>query len=182
MLILIIETSTEKGCLVLAENGTPLASQNLRGGPELSKSLAFEVKNLIGSRTPDLIAVGNGPGSYTGIRVAAAMGKALAYGWQIPLIGFCSLKAFGPKPVLIDARGGGFYALLDQEPVRISPSELPHLTHFSSPHPDLIQKRLPFPAIGQETEPLPSHLAEMIYQQFLEEGITPFELNYASCP
>lgn len=90
MLILIIETSSEKGALILTDKDAPIASQILPGGPALSKCLALEVKNFLGGRIPNLIAVGTGPGSYTGIRVGAALAKGLAYGWGIPLIGFCS--------------------------------------------------------------------------------------------
>lgn len=184
MLILILETSTEKGCLVLARNGIALTSKALGGGPELSKSLALEVKNILNGAIPDLIAVGTGPGSYTGIRVAASLAKALSYGWKAPLIGFCSLKAFGPGPVLVDARMGGFYALIEGKAILISPSDprLGSLPEISSPHPELIQKRLPLGPILHETDPDPKRLAELLYTQFLEEGITPLELTYLSCP
>ena len=112
MLTLIIETSGEKGGLILAKQGQCIASRTLLGGPELSQSLAQEVKDLLAGASPKLIAVGIGPGSYTGIRVGAALAKALAYGWKIPCLGFCSLRAFGLPPILVDARGGGIYALL----------------------------------------------------------------------
>lgn len=62
----------------------------------------------------DSIAVGIGPGSYTGIRVGAATAKALAYAAMRPLIGICSLYAFvpdsdGPFASIIDAKIGGAY-------------------------------------------------------------------------
>lgn len=191
MKILILETSSEKGCLVLAENGKAIASQALPGGPELSKCLALEVEKLKckAALHLDLVAVGTGPGSYTGIRVGAALAKALAYGWNVPLLGFCSLRAFAPKAipscaVLVDARMGGFYALIDQQPTLISPSDpiLQTLSHIASPHPELIKKRLTTSAIWRETEPDPALLAEIVYTQFLEEGTSPIELTYLSSP
>lgn len=93
---LIFETSTEKGLIALSLGGNLIAAKPLAGGPELSKTLALEVKNLLTlhSFQPEFIAVGTGPGSYTGIRVGAALAKSLAFGWNIPLFGFCSLKAF----------------------------------------------------------------------------------------
>lgn len=183
MLTLILETSTEKGLIALADKAEVLASRPLPGGPELSRTLALEVKNLLNGLKPDLIATGTGPGSYTGIRVAAALAKALAYGWNIPLIGFCSLEAFGPAPVLIDARSGGFYALLDQEPTLLSPTDprLHALPLIRSPHPALIQKRLSAPEF-LEMEPSPKRLASLVWSQFLEEGAEPFALNYVSHP
>lgn len=184
MLILILETSTEKGCIALANKETLLAAKSLEGGPELSKNLAMHVKNLLGDQKLDLIAVGSGPGSYTGIRVGAALAKALSYGWKIPLVGFCSLEAFGPAPVLVDARSGGFYALLGNEPELLSPQDqrLQMLKEIRSPHPKQIEKRLLSPALFIETNPDPSRLAKLVWTHFLERGITPLELVYLSHP
>ena len=185
MKILILETSSEKGCLVLAEDGNPIAVKTLPGGPELSKCLASEVAKLKCKAALDLVAVGTGPGSYTGIRVGVALAKALAYGWNVPLLGFCSLKAFAREmAVLVDARMGGFYALIDQKPALLAPDDpsLQTLSHIASPHPELIKKRLRTSAIWQETEPNPEFLAELVYKQFLNEGAAPFELTYLSCP
>lgn len=188
MQILILETSSEKGRLILAENGEPVKVKKLPGGPGLSKCLAMEVKNFL-EGAPDLIAVGTGPGSYTGIRVGAALAKTLSYGWKAPLIGFCSLKGFAPKvdapfAVLVDARMGGFYALIDQKPVLIAPHDplLQGIAHLASPHPELIKKRLTTEAIWHETEPDPELLAQLCFKQFLEEGTSPLELTYLCCP
>jgi len=184
MLILILETSGEKSCLILAENDRPIAFIALPGGPSLSKFLALEVKTLLGPLKPDLIAVGIGPGSYTGIRVGAALAKGLSYGWKVPLMGFCSLKAFGPAPVLVDARSGGFYALLESSAEIVHPLDprLASLPEIRSPHPELIQKRLALGPILTETTPSPDLLAKLIWGQFLEEGASPLELNYLSHP
>lgn len=42
--------------------------------------------------TLDLIAVSNGPGSFTGVRVATNLAKSLAFTKQIPIVSFCSLE------------------------------------------------------------------------------------------
>ena len=62
------------------------------------------------------IAVGIGPGSYTGIRVAVAFAKALSFALSIPLVGVSSLQLFcplndheGPFFSVVDARIGGVY-------------------------------------------------------------------------
>lgn len=182
--MLILETSCEMGCLVLAENERPIRHKALPGGPELSRTLALEVKNLLEETKPDLVAVGVGPGSYTGIRVGAALAKGLSYGWKVPLVGFCSLKAFGPPPVLVDARMGGFYALLEREPCLLSPNDprLADLAEIRSPHPELIRKRLICKAVLHQISPDPGRLAKLVWDQFLEEGAQPLELNYLSHP
>ena len=65
------------------------------------------------------LAVGVGPGSYTGIRVGVAAAYGLAFPKEVPLIGFCSLEGYvsdaqGPFASLIDARMGGSYVLLQE--------------------------------------------------------------------
>ncbi|KLU07337.1 TsaB protein, required for threonylcarbamoyladenosine (t(6)A) formation in tRNA [Rhodopirellula islandica] len=41
---------------------------------------------------PDYIAVADGPGSFTGLRIAAATAKTLAYAWGIPVVTLDSLS------------------------------------------------------------------------------------------
>lgn len=173
MKTLILETSTEKSCLILSKGGKVVDALFLTGGPTLSKRLALEVSLLLekNSFLPQRIAVGQGPGSFTGIRVGAALAKALAFGWKIPLVGFCSLHAFAPATeerfaVLFDAKMGGVYAWTpDNEAALLSIPEaetaLRSMPLIASPHPALIQKRLSLPGTWLETSPDPSLLARM---------------------
>lgn len=197
MRALILETSTEKSCLILARDGKAEKSFLLPGGPELSKVLAREVKNFLKDNPfIDFISVGQGPGSYTGTRVGAALAKGLSFGWKIPLYGFCSLKTFipeknGPFAVLIDAKMGGFYLLLgerSQENINskktllVKPEEvlllLQNCPQIASPHPSLITSRLPTLAV-LETFPNINFLSK---QAFFAENQTPLELTYLSSP
>lgn len=44
-------------------------------------------------KSTDLVAVGVGPGSYTGVRIAVTAGKTMAWTWDKPVIGVSSLEA-----------------------------------------------------------------------------------------
>lgn len=152
MKTLYIETATEKSCIALFD-GAKWIYVPLPSGPELSKVLAQEVDNLLKTRKiqPDRVAVGKGPGSLTGIRVGRALAKALAFGWDVPLVEFCSLKTFipekqGPFAILLDARSGGIYVLLEETLALLTPDQakekVEKIPLLISPHPDLIKKRI----------------------------------------
>lgn len=78
----------------------------------------------------DLLAVAQGPGSFTGLRIGASIFKGLALAWQRPLAGISTLEALArlaPVPglpicPLLDARMGEVYAATfawrDGHPVR----------------------------------------------------------------
>jgi len=162
MKILILETGSQKSFIIFAEDGRLRLTKDLESGPALSRNLAQELDALLlelSWERVDAIYVGQGPGSYTGIRSSAALAKGLAFAWDIPVFGFTSLKAFIPPntgsfAVLLDARMGGVYALLGErkeealyeEAPKLYPlDQLPHLLssikHIVSPSPKEIQKR-----------------------------------------
>lgn len=83
---------------------------------------ARELLGRLGAGFADLdyVAFGRGPGSFTGVRVAAAVAQALAYARVIPVCRISSLAvlAAGAGPglhaICVDARMGRAYAALYQ--------------------------------------------------------------------
>jgi tRNA threonylcarbamoyladenosine biosynthesis protein TsaB len=122
MTILALEFSSSQRSVALARDGRVLAETSEAGGREthafgmIEKVLASA---KIGRAEVECLAVGLGPGSYTGIRVALS----IAQGWQlatgVKLLGIGSVeclvakaqaeKIFGRVNVVIDAQRGEFY-------------------------------------------------------------------------
>lgn len=121
MRILLIDTSTERGIIAYGNQTDIVFVKELPFGPSQSKFLMpylSEALHSLGLSPPmDLIGVGIGPGSYTGIRLGAAVAQSLAYCWKIPLVGVSSLEGFVPSMIspllsyaaILDARIGGVY-------------------------------------------------------------------------
>jgi len=180
---LILEASTEHALLAVS-GGTCL---HLPGGPTLSKSLGAEIKQFLTYAPFERIIVGTGPGSFTGIRVAASMAQALAFGWKIPLFVASSLSAFAPQTeerfaVIIDARSGGLYVQIGFEtPKRLTLAEaseaLADIQLLASPHPAKILTRIPHLSAKtwQETRPNPALL-----EQHASPAPVPLCLDYLS--
>ncbi|NGX57860.1 MAG: tRNA threonylcarbamoyladenosine biosynthesis protein TsaB [Chlamydiae bacterium] len=118
---LLIDTSTEQGIVALFDGEKLLKEVKLPYGLRNSRSLLPELDRLFQEfqkRPQDLsfVAVGVGPGSYTGIRVGVVVAKMIHMTCKIPLVGVCSLKAYVPSKegkftALLDARVAGVYLL-----------------------------------------------------------------------
>ncbi len=121
MLTLALETSTRLGSIALGEGPRLLAESALSVRATHSETVLEEVDRLLsraGAGASDLeaVVVGSGPGSFTGVRIAAALAKGLCYARDLPLYAFSSLRALaasvGRAPVcaLFDARRDEVYA------------------------------------------------------------------------
>ena len=123
MISLILDAATDRGIVGIASDGRVIAQKEFAAAFTNSRLLLPIIDELVKSvgKEPSefaYIACGIGPGSYTGIRVAVAMGKALSFTHHIPLVGFSGLKGFVPLENqegafagVIDARVGGIYCI-----------------------------------------------------------------------
>ena len=91
MNILCIETSTSCCSAAICIDGVAVASkENLAGANHASELPVFVEQLLAEARANqwhlDAVALSQGPGSYTGLRIGTSIAKGLCYGMNIPLI------------------------------------------------------------------------------------------------
>jgi tRNA threonylcarbamoyladenosine biosynthesis protein TsaB len=97
------------------------------GSPRHSTALLGEIERAVemagGWAAVDAIAVGLGPGSFTGIRIAIATARGLGASTRLPVSGVCTLDAVGraigeraggerSRLAVLDARRGEVFAAL----------------------------------------------------------------------
>jgi tRNA threonylcarbamoyladenosine biosynthesis protein TsaB len=123
------DTATEDTAVASTRGGEVLHESliglDADGSPRHSTALLGEVERAAeaagGWGAVDSIAVGVGPGSFTGLRIGVATARALGASLDLPVRGVCTLDAFGralgergPGPVLavLDGRRGEVFAAL----------------------------------------------------------------------
>jgi tRNA threonylcarbamoyladenosine biosynthesis protein TsaB len=153
-----LDTSTAVLGVAVTENGELLHEINASGERNHSVHLLPIIEQAMqasgtGADRIGGVAVGIGPGSYTGTRIAVTAAKTLAWAWNVPVTGVSSLHALawgghhaapaqqpaagedpsgtGPDWIipLIDARRGQAYTALfaadgDNPPVRLAPDAI----------------------------------------------------------
>ena len=95
-LILNIETSTFVCSVAVTEGEKVVFEKASFDGPAHASLLGVFVEEALNflkenNLKLDAVAVSNGPGSYTGLRIGVSMAKGLCFGYGIPLIGIHSL-------------------------------------------------------------------------------------------
>ena len=96
-LILNIDTSIETADVFLAKDGILLMSESNSEPKNHGSFLQFAIQKILSeTNTPlkalDAIAVTNGPGSYTGLRVGMASAKGLCFSLNKPIITISTLE------------------------------------------------------------------------------------------
>ena len=98
MLILAFETTAKAGSVALVENGKLLGENYNNTGLTHSQTLMVMAQDLLkscGKAVTDVtaVAVAEGPGSFTGVRIGVAAAKGFAWGAEIPCFGISTLEA-----------------------------------------------------------------------------------------
>ena len=121
MKIAAFDTSSKALTLAILEDETLLAQMtlNIKKNHSITLTPAIDfLMNSLDMKPTDLdrIVVAQGPGSYTGLRMAVATAKTLAHTLKIELVGVSSLLALVPEQVeglvipVMDARRNNVYA------------------------------------------------------------------------
>lgn len=150
MTVVGFDTATVDTAVCAARGGTVLLEEShgpaADGTPRHSTALLAEVERAAaacgGWQGVDRIAVGLGPGSFVGIRIALATARGLVVSTGLPAVGVCTLDALGlalskaddgdrDGLAVIDARRGQAFAALYSvagerlwDPFVASPAEL----------------------------------------------------------
>jgi len=98
MLLLAFETSAKAASVALFEENALLGEQYQNTGMTHSQTLLVMAQELLTQcgkepREVTAVAVANGPGSFTGVRIGVAAAKGLAWGNEIPVYGVSTLEA-----------------------------------------------------------------------------------------
>jgi tRNA threonylcarbamoyladenosine biosynthesis protein TsaB len=146
--ILAIETSSPRGSIALMEAATAVCELEHERANAHGESIQPLIEEALASAgwsmsSIDRVAVGTGPGSFTGLRVGIALAQGIAEGLEVPLIGVGSLAAMalavpageiGLRCAVVDARHGelfaGAYDALGREV--LAPSLAPDLATIES--------------------------------------------------
>jgi tRNA threonylcarbamoyladenosine biosynthesis protein TsaB len=153
VIIAIDGASTDLSLALAAADGSPIgddawSSSGRQSSELLPRLLALLQRHDRGLDAATALAVGTGPGSFTGLRVAMALAKGLAFALERPIVGVPSLESWlvaAPDAVAAVGRAGAreAYLLLRGE------------THPVLADRDLVSERL-----AEETVVAPTELAD----------------------
>jgi tRNA threonylcarbamoyladenosine biosynthesis protein TsaB len=128
VLTLAFDTATSVATSALVDDGEVLGERVSRAQTLLEDVDALLRQGGAHPRDLDALAVGIGPGSFTGVRIGLAAARGLALSLGVPGAGVSTLAALaagapGALPV-IDARRNEVFTLVDGEPAVLAPADV----------------------------------------------------------
>lgn len=107
MLILALEAASKSASCCLSRDGAILAQSYQLSGLTHSTTLLPMVEDMLKNSGTDLsqvdaIAVSNGPGSFTGVRIGVSTAKGLAWAQDLPCVGVSTLEAMAAPLVHLE--------------------------------------------------------------------------------
>ena len=136
--VLAIDTSTATGRIAIAAGETVIFASEFTSQRSHNSQIFAPLETALDccGRELDLVAVGTGPGSYTGVRIGIASGIASAMALGLPVVGIpsaCAAAAAqgGAYTLVGDARRGSTFLAevnghrLEKEPELIDDGQLP---------------------------------------------------------
>jgi tRNA threonylcarbamoyladenosine biosynthesis protein TsaB len=129
-LILAFDTAAAQCAAALVRGGDVLARRDEAMDRGQAERLLPMLEELLAGSGLDWsalqgIAVGTGPGNFTGVRLAVAAARGLAMALGIPAVGVTTFEALGDRPgpvlVTLDDRGGSRFAQAFRDGRPLSP-------------------------------------------------------------
>jgi tRNA threonylcarbamoyl adenosine modification protein YeaZ len=126
LLVLSLDTSTDLTTACISRDGEVLAEGVTRGRSTGAQHVLADIDHLLsaaGVQAPqvDLIVVGTGPGTFTGLRIGLSTATALGFALDVEVRGVGTLEALlqgdGVDVACVDARRGEVFALGDAVPL-----------------------------------------------------------------
>jgi tRNA threonylcarbamoyladenosine biosynthesis protein TsaB len=128
MLILAFDTATEVATSALVDDGEVLGERRSRAQTLLEDVDALLRQGGAHPRDLDALAIGTGPGSFTGVRIGLAVARGLALSLEVAGAGVSTLAALaaGAPAALpvIDARRSEVFTIVGGEWAVLAPAEL----------------------------------------------------------
>lgn len=126
MRVLAVDTSSDIAAIAVTDGGVVLAELSLRVSAQHGETLLPHVARVLDEAKTerhaiDLLAVGLGPGSFTGVRIGVATMKGLALGLGRPLVGVRTSEVIARallgrfRVVAIDAKKSEVFASVWEE-------------------------------------------------------------------
>ncbi|WP_420385591.1 tRNA (adenosine(37)-N6)-threonylcarbamoyltransferase complex dimerization subunit type 1 TsaB [Roseivirga sp.] len=146
-LILSIETATTVCSVALTDGQQIVARKKLYTDKSHANQLTLLVTEMMkeaGLVLADLkaVAISEGPGSYTGLRIGISTAKGLCYALNIPLIGISTLKAMAHEVnATMNEAGGLLCPMIDARRMEVYTALYsPEMTEVMAPHPKILDE------------------------------------------